>query len=348
MLSYHLYITHFEQLLERDQPLQAEVFTRCRAIHAALAAGVPNDRGVYRHLARSVLAAGGGAVAGVSSASVAAGLTDLTAAERQELLHCYEVVHINDARTYHLSADQMRRLWAPQRDVQEFLEWVVPPRFFSMTDRELQPEGVHRWRYNDAAVKRGLLATLRTPTQALGHPFFAPYVAAAAALGGGGGGGGGGSDGAGGGGAAAMPAPVSAAAAVTAASSPPVALYTHPLTVTAGGGGGGGGAHSAVSGGAVASAPSSLLTPAPSLVTGMPVGLTSPARGGAGGSGMTLPLTLPAAATGGGSGGGFVFGAGADTARAGGTSSGAKAAAAGVPHGAAHHGHHGGTGGYGR
>ena len=202
--------------------------------------------------------------------------------------------HINDLRTYHLTRDQMERLWAPQRDLQQFLEWVVPHRFFGMTDKELVPEGIHRWRYNDTAVKGGLLSCLKTPTEALLHPYFAPYVAAATELT---------SLANRGGGAGAVPGlPLTAA------------HYTHPMGGGAGGGGGGGN---------VASAPSSLLMgpPAQSLVAGaLPLGLTSPGRGGAGaggGVGMTLPLQLPLhGAQAVQHQAGYTLGAGADTARA--------------------------------
>ena len=74
--------------------------------------------------------------------------------------------------TFHVTREQMNRIWAPQRDLQLFLEWVVPPRFFGRTDTELASEGVHRWRYNDLAIQRGLLHELHTPLQALAHPYF--------------------------------------------------------------------------------------------------------------------------------------------------------------------------------
>ena len=136
-------------------------------------------------------------------------------------------------------------------------------------------------------MKGGLLQHLKTPTEALAHPYFAPYIQAAADL----------NSLARASGAAASPVP------------PPTAVYDHPM-------GGGSG---------VASAPSSLLMgpQQQSLSNGaLALGLTSPGRGGAGaagGVGMTLglPLQLPlggmvAAAE---ANKGFVFGAGADTAR---------------------------------
>jgi hypothetical protein len=57
-----------------------------------------------------------------------------------------------------------------------------------MTDREQVPEGIHRWRYNETAVRRGLTRQLKTPTDALAHPYFSALL-----VDGGGGGGGGGS-----------------------------------------------------------------------------------------------------------------------------------------------------------
>ena len=126
-----------------------EVFARCRSIYRALSHATPNDRGIYRNLARTVLAAGGGSAAGINGRQVEAGMADMTEEDREELSRLYHVGHINDLRTFHLTKDQMDSMWAPQKDLQQFLEWVVPHRFFHMTDRELATEGIHRWRYND-------------------------------------------------------------------------------------------------------------------------------------------------------------------------------------------------------
>lgn len=90
------YITHFEQLLERDQGLMAEIFARCRSIYKALYNGPPDGH----NLARTVLAAGGGFVAGIDTKAVAAGYTHMSEGERQELLQMYHVGHIN--REFHV------------------------------------------------------------------------------------------------------------------------------------------------------------------------------------------------------------------------------------------------------
>lgn len=99
----------------------------------------------------------------------------------------------------------MERLWAPQRDLQRFLEWVVPHRFFAHTDRQLEAEGVHRWRYNEVAIAQGLHAELHTPLQALAHPYFRAFRDALAP--------------------AAAPAGLTAAAGWT----PPLKAVGHPL-----------------------------------------------------------------------------------------------------------------------
>ena len=264
-LCYHIYITHFEQLLERDASLLSEIFDRCRTINSVLALG-------GRALARNVLAAGGGSVAGINSSAVQAGRIDMSREERDDLMMLYTVSHINgecacsfytseirhslqksmsvlssmhismhipshaptltDLRTFHLTREQLLRLWQPQRDLRKFIEWIVPARFFSMTDAELSIEvnmgrscvysgsgsytpthfsplshsplqGIHRWRYNNVAVKRGLLASLRTPAEALEHDYFASYTSAAKGL------------------HERVPAV------------PPYAMYTHPISIPA-------------------------------------------------------------------------------------------------------------------
>lgn len=189
----------------------------------------------------------------------------------------------------------MVRLWAPQADLREFMEWVVPARFFGATDKELIPEGIHRWRYNETFVTRGGLGGLHTPAEALAHPYFAPYVRAAGEL-------------------ASLSQQHAAATAAGAHGSTrggatpsappsPVAVYVHPSGSTS-----------------AASAPSSLIAGGKQMgleEAGLPVGLTSPARGGAGAStGIALPLAgVHAATVAAAAANGYHMHAGADTAR---------------------------------
>ena len=161
--------------------------------------------------------------------------------------------------------------------------------------------------YNQTAVQRGLLGLLHTPQEALAHPYFQPYVAAAAAL--------------------SSPADHDAAPPLQPTRSPPrppphpaaAAVFTHPsgggggvsgsapssliageggCSMVGGGGGGGGGHHAA---------------PSPPA---LPVGLTSPARGGAVGVPLTLPLShAGAVAVAAAAAHGYTLNAGSSTAR---------------------------------
>ena len=138
-LSYHLYITFFEQLLERNQAVASEVFMRAwRKASTAADAGDEEGAKLWRLNGLNVSA-------GSSPQSCRATPPSPPYAPHPPL-------HPQDVRTYHVTRDQMERLWEPQRDLQRFLEFVVPYRFFGKTDRSLEADGIHRWRYNEVSA----------------------------------------------------------------------------------------------------------------------------------------------------------------------------------------------------